>query len=84
MEVARAAAEIYERLGQLEAIASPSMLSDLRVGRLMAAPGRAARWRTWLSIWTRCRCGLSAKMREQSAAVEARLRSGEARTAKKA
>jgi glutamate formiminotransferase/formiminotetrahydrofolate cyclodeaminase len=35
--VARKAAEIFERLGQLDAIASPSMLSDLRVGRLMAA-----------------------------------------------
>ena len=36
MEVARKAAEIYEKLGQLEPMASPSMLSDVRVGRLMA------------------------------------------------
>jgi glutamate formiminotransferase len=35
--VARQAAEIFEKLGQLEGIASPSMLSDIRVGRLMAA-----------------------------------------------
>jgi glutamate formiminotransferase/formiminotetrahydrofolate cyclodeaminase len=37
LEVARKAAEVFERLGQLEPISSPSMLSDIRVGRLMAA-----------------------------------------------
>ena len=35
--VARRAADIFDRLGQLEPMASPSMKSDLRVGRLMAA-----------------------------------------------
>jgi len=37
LEVARKAADLFDRLGQLEALASPSMLSDIRVGRLMAA-----------------------------------------------
>jgi glutamate formiminotransferase/formiminotetrahydrofolate cyclodeaminase len=37
LEIARRAAEIFEKLGQLEPISSPSMLSDIRVGRLMAA-----------------------------------------------
>ena len=37
LEVARKAAEVFERLGQLEAVSSPSMISDVRVGRLMAA-----------------------------------------------
>jgi glutamate formiminotransferase / formiminotetrahydrofolate cyclodeaminase len=37
LEVARRAAGIFEKLGQLESISSPSMLSDIRVGRLMAA-----------------------------------------------
>ena len=37
LEVARQAAEVFDRLGQLEAISSPSMYSDIRVGRLMAA-----------------------------------------------
>ncbi len=37
LEVARNAATVFETLGQLESIASPSMLSDVRVGRLMAA-----------------------------------------------
>lgn len=36
LEVARRAADTYEKLGQLEPMASPSMLSDIRVGRLMA------------------------------------------------
>ncbi len=34
--VAEAAAGLLTRLGQLEPLISPSMLSDLRVGRLMA------------------------------------------------
>lgn len=37
LDVARLAASLFERLGQLEAIASASMLSDVRVGRMMAA-----------------------------------------------
>ena len=37
LEVARRATEIFDRLGQLEAMASPSMKSDIQVGRLMAA-----------------------------------------------
>jgi glutamate formiminotransferase/formiminotetrahydrofolate cyclodeaminase len=35
--VARRAADLFEKLGQLELISSPSMLSDVRVARLMAA-----------------------------------------------
>jgi glutamate formiminotransferase / formiminotetrahydrofolate cyclodeaminase len=35
-EIARRAADLFEKLGQLERIASPSMISDVRVGRLMA------------------------------------------------
>jgi glutamate formiminotransferase len=37
LDVARQAAGIFEKLGQLEAMSSPSMLSDVRVARLMAA-----------------------------------------------
>ena len=36
LEVARQAAKLFEKLGQLEAMSSPSMLSDIRVARLMA------------------------------------------------
>ena len=37
LEVARRAAALFEKLGQLESIAASSMLSDVRVGRMMAA-----------------------------------------------
>ena len=37
LEIARRAAKLFERLGQLEPMAGPSMLSDVRVGRMMAA-----------------------------------------------
>ena len=37
LAIARRAAEVFEKLGQLESIAGPSMLSDIRVGRRMAA-----------------------------------------------
>ena len=37
LEIARNAAPVFEKLGQLESVSSPSMLSDVRVGRLMAA-----------------------------------------------
>jgi glutamate formiminotransferase len=36
LETAREAAQLFERLGQLEPLSSPSMLSDVRVARLMA------------------------------------------------
>jgi glutamate formiminotransferase / formiminotetrahydrofolate cyclodeaminase len=39
LEVARKAADVFEKLGALRAISSPSMASDVRVGRLMAAAG---------------------------------------------
>ncbi|HXX19401.1 MAG TPA: glutamate formimidoyltransferase [Candidatus Acidoferrum sp.] len=37
LHVARKAAMVFERLRQLESMSGPSMLSDVRVGRLMAA-----------------------------------------------
>ncbi|HXZ20774.1 MAG TPA: cyclodeaminase/cyclohydrolase family protein, partial [Candidatus Acidoferrales bacterium] len=37
LRVAEVAASLLDRLGQLEPLISPSMMSDLRVGRLMAA-----------------------------------------------
>jgi glutamate formiminotransferase / formiminotetrahydrofolate cyclodeaminase len=37
LEVARKAADLFDKLGQLEPISSPSMISDIRVGRLMAS-----------------------------------------------
>src|ERR1700728_2333445 len=37
LDVARKAATVFDKLGQLEPMAAPSMLSDVRVGRMMAA-----------------------------------------------
>lgn len=37
LEIARRSADIFEMLGQLEEMCGPSMLSDVHVGRLMAA-----------------------------------------------
>jgi glutamate formiminotransferase / formiminotetrahydrofolate cyclodeaminase len=37
LEIARKAATVFEKLGQLEPMAGTSMLSDVRVGRMMAA-----------------------------------------------
>jgi glutamate formiminotransferase len=74
LEVAQAAAEIYQRLGQLEAIASPSMLSDLRVGRLMAAAGaRGALENVAINLDSIRDPECVARMKKQAAAVEARL-----------
>ncbi|SRR5579875_132071 len=39
LEVARRSADIFEKLGQLEQMSNPSMLSDVHVGRLMASAG---------------------------------------------
>jgi glutamate formiminotransferase / formiminotetrahydrofolate cyclodeaminase len=39
LQVAERSVELYERLGQLEAIVAASMKSDLQVGRLMAEAG---------------------------------------------
>lgn len=37
LEIAREAARLFEHLGQLEPLSNPSMLSDVRVARLMAS-----------------------------------------------
>jgi len=74
LRVAQAAAEIFERLGQLEAISSPSMSSDLRVGRLMAAAGaRGALENVAINLESITDTAFVSKMRSESAAVEARL-----------
>lgn len=74
LRVAQAAAEIFERLGQLEAVSSPSMLSDLRVGRLMAAAGaRGALENVAINLESITDAAFVAKMRSEAAAVDARL-----------
>ncbi|HVB07811.1 MAG TPA: glutamate formimidoyltransferase [Candidatus Acidoferrales bacterium] len=74
MTVARNCLEIFERLGQLEAISSASMLSDLRVARLMAAAGaRGALANVAINLDSITDASFVAAMRKKSAEIESRL-----------
>jgi glutamate formiminotransferase / formiminotetrahydrofolate cyclodeaminase len=74
LSVARKCAEIFERLGQLEAASSASMLSDLRVARLMAAAGaRGALANVAINLDSITEASFVAAMRKQSAEIESRL-----------
>jgi glutamate formiminotransferase len=74
LEVARGAAEIFDRLGQLESISSPSMLSDIRVGRLMAAAGvRGALENVAINLESITDAAFAERMRAESASLLARV-----------
>jgi glutamate formiminotransferase/formiminotetrahydrofolate cyclodeaminase len=74
LEVARLSADIFERLGQLESISSPSMLSDIRVGRLMAAAGvRGALENVAINLESIADGNFNGRMRSESAALRARV-----------
>ena len=74
LEVAEAAAELYEKLGQLEGVISPSMLSDLRVARLMAASAaRGALENVIINLGSITDASYVAAMKKKTAAVEARV-----------
>ncbi|MBI1750904.1 MAG: glutamate formimidoyltransferase [Acidobacteria bacterium] len=75
MEVAETALAVYERLGQLEAISGASMLSDLRVGRLMAAAAvRGALENVAINLESLTDAAYVAKMKAKAAELEAKLR----------
>jgi glutamate formiminotransferase/formiminotetrahydrofolate cyclodeaminase len=74
LEVARKAANVFEHLGQLESISSASMLSDLRVGRLMAAAAvRGALENVAINIESITDAGFAHRLRSESAALLARV-----------
>lgn len=74
MEVARACAEIFGELGQLEGISSPSMLSDIRVGRLMAAAAvRGALENVAINLESITDAEFTARLRAESAALRTRI-----------
>jgi glutamate formiminotransferase len=74
LEVARQSADIFERLGQLESISSPSMLSDIRVGRLMAAAGvRGALENVAINLESIADGSFNTRMRSEAAALLARV-----------
>ncbi len=74
MQVAEKAVEVYERLGQLEAMSSASMLSDLRVARLMAAAAvRGALENVAINLSSLSDAAMVGAMRSRVLSIEARL-----------
>lgn len=74
LEVARKAVDIFDRLGQLERMASPSMKSDIRVGRLMAAAGvRGALENVEINLESITDAAFASKMQAEAAKLTARV-----------
>jgi glutamate formiminotransferase / formiminotetrahydrofolate cyclodeaminase len=74
METALAAVELFEKLVQLETMAAPSMLSDLHVGRWMAAAAaRGALENVAINLASLHDSSYVSEMKSRVAAIEARL-----------
>jgi len=74
MEVARKAAQVFDLLGRLETMASQSMLSDTRVGRLMAAAAvQGALENVAINLESITDAGFSARMRSESELLISRI-----------
>jgi glutamate formiminotransferase / formiminotetrahydrofolate cyclodeaminase len=74
LEVARKAADIFDQLGQLEAMASPSMKSDIRVGRLMAAASvRGALENVAINLESITDASVASRMRAEAGRLASRL-----------
>jgi glutamate formiminotransferase / formiminotetrahydrofolate cyclodeaminase len=74
MEVAREAANVFDLLGRLEKIASPSMLSDIRVGRLMSgAAVRGALENVAINLQSITDTAFSTRLRSESELLAARI-----------
>ncbi len=74
LEVAEKAARIFDRLRQLESISSPSMLSDVRVGRWMAAAAvRGALENVSINLESITDTGFAGRARTQAESLLARV-----------
>jgi formiminotetrahydrofolate cyclodeaminase len=74
MEVARKAAVVFDLLVKLEKIASPSMLSDIRVGRLMAgAAVQGALENVAINLQSITDSAFSTRLRSESELLAARI-----------
>jgi glutamate formiminotransferase / formiminotetrahydrofolate cyclodeaminase len=74
LEVARRSAEVFELLGRLESISSPSMHSDVRVGRLMAAAGaRGALENVAINLESITDQTFTSRLKSEAAAISARV-----------
>ena len=79
LEVARKAVEVFERLGQLKPISSASMMSDLRVGQLMAAAAvRGALENVAINLESITDTGFAARLRSESETLLGRVTEGDA------
>ncbi|HWF37304.1 MAG TPA: glutamate formimidoyltransferase [Candidatus Acidoferrales bacterium] len=84
LEVARKAAELFDRLGQLEPMASPSMLSDVQVGRLMAAAAvRGSVDNVIINVESLSDAAFAARMKSEAQALSARVMKDSASAAKR-
>jgi glutamate formiminotransferase len=74
LEVARKAADVFDRLGALRKISSPSMASDVRVGRLMASAGvHGALANVEINLESITDAKFAADLRTESASLAARV-----------
>jgi glutamate formiminotransferase / formiminotetrahydrofolate cyclodeaminase len=74
LEVARRAADVFDMLGQLEPISSPSMLSDVKVGRLLASAAvQGALENVRINLESITDEKFAARMRAESASLEQRV-----------
>jgi glutamate formiminotransferase/formiminotetrahydrofolate cyclodeaminase len=74
LDVARKAADIFDRLGQLETMSSPSMKSDIRVGRLMAAAAvHGALENVAINLESITDAAFASRMRAEAAALASRV-----------
>jgi glutamate formiminotransferase / formiminotetrahydrofolate cyclodeaminase len=74
LEVARKSADIFDQLGQLEGMASPSMKSDIRVGRLMAAAAvRGALENVAINLESITDAGFAGRIRAEAASLASRV-----------
>lgn len=74
LEIAKRSADIFEKLGQLEEMSSPSMLSDVHVGRLMAtAAVRGALENVDINLGEIEDLGFAERSRFEARVIEARM-----------
>jgi len=74
LEIARNAADVFEALGQLEPMSAPSMISDVRVGRMMAATAvRGALENVRINLESVTDAAFAAKARSEAGALAARI-----------
>jgi glutamate formiminotransferase len=74
LEVAQRSVDVFELLGKLEPISSPSVYSDIRVGRLMAAAGaRGALENVAINLESIGDRAFTSRMQSQSAELLARV-----------